>query len=384
EVYDWSGVEVPTPATQCSNLRITQILDTSVSREWGRGLGDFILIAMRTSAAVEWEPTDDNEYYIGQDVGDDTVIAFIGSGERIPIESLTEDTEYHFKAWEFNTNDVEFKYQLLNAPETSATTFIEEFADGLRLAIAQKWGTPTLQQQIAENISLKDAVDKGILDGSPRFYNFYSKCTDENWRGINWKSPGTSTQATFPGGTTQLDGGGVHCDGESGTYIDLHWNPSTQGAGLISATDFGCAAKVRDWVRGIPIFGIFGNSSFELRCFTTTILGRLNTTPANGISVENNDDRDGLWVAEVRALNNGYISVDNTVKFNSTSSGLGAVVPNANFVAMARTREDLNPDIVDQNVEGIMDFIIPYKATTVDRDDIKAWFADHKQRIDEL
>src|SRR5690606_4156169 len=52
EVYDWSGFEVPTPATQCSNLRITQILDTSVILEWGRGLGDFILIAMRTSAAV--------------------------------------------------------------------------------------------------------------------------------------------------------------------------------------------------------------------------------------------------------------------------------------------------------------------------------------------
>src|SRR5690606_14659045 len=54
DVYDWSGFEVRTPATQCSNLRMTQILDTSVILEWGRGLGDFILIALRTSAAVEW------------------------------------------------------------------------------------------------------------------------------------------------------------------------------------------------------------------------------------------------------------------------------------------------------------------------------------------
>src|SRR5690606_28771226 len=188
---------------------------------------------------------------------------------------------YYHTAFEFNTNDIEIKYKVDGAPTVSASTFTSEFQAGLDLAATQGWKVPTLDQQIAENISLKDAITKGFFAQAPRFYNFYSKCTDENWRGINWKSPSTSTQATFEGGATQLSDGGVHCDGEDG-YIDFHWNPSTQGGGLVSATNMGVAADIRDWVRGIPLYGIFGSQSFELRCLSNTIQGRLNTNVATG------------------------------------------------------------------------------------------------------
>ena len=392
EVYDFSDFDVPTPSTQCSNLRVTSITDTEHILEFDRGDGDMILVARRSGAAVTWEPTNDTEYHIHDDLGDNTTIAFIGSGTYEIISGLTADTEYHYKAWEFNTNDVEFKYLLTNAPTLSESTFTTNFGTGLSLAIAQGWTTPTFEQQKVENTSIKDAITRGIMAQAPRFYNFYSKNTDPNWRGINWKSPSLATQALFVGGITHNAEGGVTGAGSTG-YINFQWNPSTQGGGLVSATDMAVATNIRNWVSGASLYGIFGSgaggdAAFELRVpaiVGNSVAGRLNTIGATGAAIAPiNIPNNGLWIAEVSAVDTAYISIDDSVIFDGSSAGIGAAIPNANFVGLARNRADVEPDTVDTFVAATMDFFIPYKTTTVSRADIKAWWAAHKARIDEL
>src|SRR5690606_38615208 len=68
---EWSDFDVPTPATNASNLRITEITSTTHTLEFDRGDGDMILVARRSGAEVEWEPEDDTEYHIHDDLGND-------------------------------------------------------------------------------------------------------------------------------------------------------------------------------------------------------------------------------------------------------------------------------------------------------------------------
>lgn len=388
ETFDFSQFTVPAPASNPTDLRFTDITTTTQRLDWTRGPGDFILIVRRTGAAVTFTPDDDTSYTVGQDLGDDQVVMHNGSGIFYPSSSLTQGVVYHYAAWEYNTNDEVIKYCQEEPTRLSGSTWTTEFSNGLTYGAGQGYTDESFAKKMAFNEILKIfTTDYGIMAQVPRLYITRFPWSDTRWKGVNWKSASTGTQGTFTSVTHEADGSTLF-NGTS-SYFDMQWTPSTGGASLFTATDAGWAQKVRGGTVGSRnLFGVWkggtGPANFHvIPSNGGNMVSRLNNLNVTGVSTVANTTVNGIWIAEVRALNTAYVSVDDTVLVNGTVTGVGVNVPNVNFVAMARNNAAA-AEVIDLFMDGRMDFCFPYKATTVDREDIKDWWEAAEVIIDEL
>lgn len=96
------------PATQASFNAFSGITGTSITVNWTRGDGDYVLVVAKEAVAVSATPTDNTTYGAdanfgdGDDIGTDEFVVYSGTGTSVNVTGLSGNTTYHFAVFEFN------------------------------------------------------------------------------------------------------------------------------------------------------------------------------------------------------------------------------------------------------------------------------------------
>ncbi|NEM96471.1 Ig-like domain-containing protein [Pontibacter burrus] len=113
------------PATQLSNLAVSQKSTSSLTINWTNGSGDRRLIVVREGSAVNFTPAGtytgvNADFSAATDQGNGQRIVYHNSGNSVTITGLKANTTYYVQAFEACSSDN--AYNTTNAPTISATT----------------------------------------------------------------------------------------------------------------------------------------------------------------------------------------------------------------------------------------------------------------------
>ncbi|NDK54956.1 endonuclease [Pontibacter fetidus] len=113
------------PATQISNLSVSQKTTSTITLNWANGSGDRRLIVVKEGSAVNFTPTGsyngiNSDFTAATDQGNGQRIVYYNSGNSVTITGLKANTTYYVQAFEScatgNT------YNTTSAPTINATT----------------------------------------------------------------------------------------------------------------------------------------------------------------------------------------------------------------------------------------------------------------------
>lgn len=148
------------------------------------------------------------------------------------IKSLKFDLingEAKIQAWPEDTFNIIVPEQTIADPPcvtvSTPVVYDADYQAVLDYADLQGWSTPSTDQKAIENQKLIDMKADGVWDDLDLFY--YSETDgDNNYKRINWKSPGDFTLTAHGSLTYGTDG--ITGDGSTG-YLDTGWNPDADG-----------------------------------------------------------------------------------------------------------------------------------------------------------
>lgn len=89
------------PATQATAFTATNITGSSMTIGYTRGNGANILVLARAASAVTTVPTNGINYAVGAQVGSGNFVVYNGSASSFNYTGLTQNTTYHFAAYEY-------------------------------------------------------------------------------------------------------------------------------------------------------------------------------------------------------------------------------------------------------------------------------------------
>lgn len=111
------GAIATEPDTQASDIVFSDVTDTTMTVSWTNGTGANRLVLAHEGAAVDSTPENFSEVYEadaafgdGSEIGTDNFVVYIGNGDSVAITGLTAETEYHFRAFEFNGTGLSANY----------------------------------------------------------------------------------------------------------------------------------------------------------------------------------------------------------------------------------------------------------------------------------
>ncbi|OAV43155.1 hypothetical protein [Lewinella sp. 4G2] len=99
------------PEIQASNLRVTSSTPNRISLAWTKGGGTDRLLVAKAGSAVDTEPVDNVRYTpntffgSGDDLGGGNYVIAAGDFDTISVTNLTPNEIYHFKVFEYNTQN---------------------------------------------------------------------------------------------------------------------------------------------------------------------------------------------------------------------------------------------------------------------------------------
>ncbi len=113
------------PATQLSNLAVSQQTPTSLTLTWANGTGDRRLIVMKAGSIVDFTPTGtysgiNSDYSAATDQGNGHHVVYYNNGNSVTITALKANTTYTLQAFEACATDN--TYNTNNAPTITVTT----------------------------------------------------------------------------------------------------------------------------------------------------------------------------------------------------------------------------------------------------------------------
>ena len=122
------------PTVQATDIVFSNIADTSVSISWTRGNGSQVLVIAKHGGAVDSTPVDESSYSAsstlgsGDELGTDNFVVYKGTGTSVTISGITQDSEIHIRAFEFNgTGNENYLTDTASGNPADADTFTEEY-----------------------------------------------------------------------------------------------------------------------------------------------------------------------------------------------------------------------------------------------------------------
>jgi hypothetical protein len=165
-----SGVSAP--SSQVTNLIVTAITDTSITFGFTRGNGAGVLVLVKQGSAVDSLPVDNTLYSAnsafgsGSQIGTGNYVVYIGTGNSVIVTGLTANTEYHFRAFEFNGSGASAKYITSTSTGNPSSEF--SFTTQYQEIQTQAAGTPgtytrpSLSKQRKENAFYRALITAGL------------------------------------------------------------------------------------------------------------------------------------------------------------------------------------------------------------------------------
>ena len=108
------------PATQASNLTVSNVTGTSLDLNYTRGNGDNILIVARTGGPVNSNPINSISYTAGNQIGTNNFVIYNGPASTFSYTGLTPNTTYYFALYEYNSADFCYNTSALTGNFTTA------------------------------------------------------------------------------------------------------------------------------------------------------------------------------------------------------------------------------------------------------------------------
>jgi hypothetical protein len=104
------GQAIVTPATQASNVTMTNITTTSIKIDWTAGSGIYEIVVMRPATATRVAPTNANMpgysassvYASGSNLGSTNYVVYKGSGTSVTVTGLTAGINYEAVVYSYN------------------------------------------------------------------------------------------------------------------------------------------------------------------------------------------------------------------------------------------------------------------------------------------
>lgn len=236
-IFDWwaGGGGIITPSIQASNLTITGVTSTTQSWSLTRGNGAFILVLAKSGSTVNATPVDGTDYTMsstfgsGSEIGTGNYVVYKGTADNFSVSGLTQDVQYHYRAFEFNGTGSATKYNTSTATfnPNSEYTFLTMYQTYIDRITTKTYTQDSLSLKIGKNKFLRD-LGSG-LRGRMK-YGCFIRGADVRNATLNVPSP-TTFESTIVGTLTFDTGFGAKSNGSS--YINVPYK-SNQYAGIQS------------------------------------------------------------------------------------------------------------------------------------------------------
>lgn len=130
------------PTSPSSSLTFDTVNETSLEFSWTRGNGDSVLVVMKSSSSVDFDPSDLNFYTANSSFGSGTqqgtgnYVVYSGTGTSVSVTNLTQSTPYHVEIFEFNasetngTQNFNISSTLIGSQTTEGPDFTESIESG--------------------------------------------------------------------------------------------------------------------------------------------------------------------------------------------------------------------------------------------------------------
>lgn len=345
------GGSIQPPATQTSNIIITNVSETSLQLNFTRGNGNKVLIIVKKDNAVDSLPVDDVFYEAaasfgeGSELGTGNYVIYKGTGTSCVVTNLEQSSTYHFRAFEFNGEDNREKYQTSTATGNPASRSIwtPEWQAVIDEYNLNGWTLPTIEEQSVVDSAIQYSKISGDWDN---IYLLYFYGYQQNQCKINLKNP-SGTKATFEGTPPTVTGLGMPLNGSNymrtnvplNTIVGFGQDNNSAGSIVLTTSEVGVTDKCLFGVNSSAVqFKIYQNSTVgrEMRIFNNnnTVVDYVGSSSFQnnsyyGISryANNNEDgfKNGAKVVDGSALSTGIPSRD---------EGIGAMNNNGTFAEM--------------------------------------------------
>lgn len=116
------------PNVPPSDLGVTSFTDTTITLSWTRGNGAGILVLIKNGTEITQAPvngedyTANNQFGLGEDIGDSTFVVYKGTGSEVTILGLQANRNYSFAVFEFNGSGNSISYAVVNQPKIITNT----------------------------------------------------------------------------------------------------------------------------------------------------------------------------------------------------------------------------------------------------------------------
>ncbi|MEQ9309336.1 MAG: FG-GAP-like repeat-containing protein [Balneolaceae bacterium] len=182
---------VVAPTTQATNLSTSNVTATSMTINLSSGNGENRVIIAKSGTAVDAIPVDSVTYTAnsvfgsGTEIESGNYVVYNGTGSSATVTGLSENTSYHFTAFEYNGDTGEENYLTMNAPTVADTTLF----------------TPiSVQSQETVETTASSATFTAIVHSSPSLSTSYR---------VLW---GTEASSLSDSSTTIVKGAGASTD----------------------------------------------------------------------------------------------------------------------------------------------------------------------------
>ncbi len=109
-INSFAQVAIVTPATQASNVTMTNISTTSIKVDWTSGSGLYEIVIMRPATATRVAPSDANmpaytassNYGAGSNLGSTNYVVYKSSGTSVTVNGLTPGINYEAVVYSYN------------------------------------------------------------------------------------------------------------------------------------------------------------------------------------------------------------------------------------------------------------------------------------------
>ncbi len=226
------------PNTQAGNIGFSNVAQGRMDVSWTRGNGDRVLVVARQGAAVGSDPVDGTSYTAdaafgsGSEIGTGNFVVYKGTGTGVTVTGLTAETDYHFRAYEFNDTYTE-KYNTDTATDNPNNQRTLPHAPGTPTATAASDITQTGfmanwdAAQGATGYFLDVSTTSGFTDFVPGYENRdvgvvttfavtgLTTATDYYYR-LRAQNPGGTSGNSNVVTVTTSDGSGVPADIQNG------------------------------------------------------------------------------------------------------------------------------------------------------------------------